>query len=72
MAKSYTREFLVEVFVSRFPFKSYKEQEEFTQKMGYDFYDKCVAELGATNGKKKFREYTCVDAEAIRNYNDTY
>lgn len=68
MAKSYTREFLVDVFVSRFHFKTYKEQKDFTQKMGYYFYDKCVSELGATNGKKKFREYTSLDAEAIKLY----
>lgn len=67
----YSREFLVDAFVSRFPFKTFAEQESFTQRMGFDFYDKCVAELGITNGKKKFREYCSLDAEAIKTYKET-
>lgn len=64
----YSKEFLVDAFVSRYNFKSFKEQEDFTKKFGYDFYDKCIYEHGSTNGKKKFREYTSLDAEAIKLY----
>lgn len=66
----YSKEFLIDAFVSRYEFKTYKEQEDFTKKFGNDFYDRCIAQYGATNGKKKFREYCSLDAETIKLYKE--
>jgi hypothetical protein len=58
----YTKEFLVDAFVSRYSttFKSAIERAEFTEKLGNSFYDKV--------GRDKFRSYCSLDAEAIKQY----
>ncbi len=61
MAAGYSREFLVKAFVSRYEDHMVPSKfRQFTQKFGYDFYDKV--------GKEEFRKWTSLDAEAIRNY----
>jgi len=58
----YTREFLIDAFMSRYvscesiPI----EQLERLEKMAFDLYDRV--------GRDQFRVYACLDAEAIREY----
>jgi len=55
----YTRDFLLECFVSRYESLGLEATEK-QYKLAADFYDKV--------GKDKFRIYASLDAEAIRNY----
>lgn len=55
----YTKEFLVNAFVSRYEPLGLDAVES-TAEMANDFYDKV--------GKDKFRVYCSLDAEAIRKY----
>lgn len=59
MAAGYSKEFLVEAFVSRFYILG-KADEEAARKMATEFYDKV--------GKDKFRVYCSLDAEALQKY----
>ena len=61
----YTKEFLVDAFMSRYvscdAFSI--EQLERLEKMANDLYDRV--------GRDSFRTYACLDAEAIREYKAT-
>lgn len=58
----YTKEFLVDAYLSRFMACSLitPEQIESLEVMANNFYDEV--------GRDKFRTYASLDAEAIRNY----
>ena len=58
----YTREFLVDAFMSRYIACQLItiEQLERLETMAYDFYDKV--------GRDKFRSYASLDADAIKLY----
>lgn len=58
----YTREFLLECFVSRYECLGLEAAER-QYKLASDLYDKV--------GKDKFRTYASLDAEAIRKYKET-
>lgn len=60
MAKAYTKEFLVDAYMSRYVEILSGDKEAKFRKMAEDCYDKY--------GKDKFREYASLDAEAIRIY----
>jgi hypothetical protein len=55
----YTKEFLVEAFVSRYVLLGVKT-ENAMRNMANDFYDKV--------GRDRFRVYATIDAEAIKEY----
>jgi hypothetical protein len=62
MAAAYTKEFLVEAFVSRyeFTFKNEEEKQAFKYKFGDKFYD--------TVGRDAFRKWASLDVAAIKEY----
>ena len=62
MAAGYTKEFLVEAFASRYISLGLDVYENLV-KMANKFYDEA--------GKDKFREYACLDAEAIRTFKNS-
>lgn len=61
----YTKEFLVDAYLSRFMTCSLitPDQIESLEKMANSFYDEV--------GRDKFRTYASLDAEAIRTYKST-
>lgn len=56
---AYTKQFLIDCYVSRYEVLGL-EAVESLYKLASNFYD--------TVSKEKFRQYACVDAEAIRVY----
>lgn len=63
MAKAYTKEFLVSAFLSRYESLGEETLTKLSD-MANKFYDKV--------GKDKFRVYASLDAEALREYKDTF
>jgi len=59
MAAGYSKEFLVDAFVSRYAPLGVDTCLKLSE-MAWKFYDEV--------GKIKFREYCCLDAEAIRKF----
>jgi hypothetical protein len=61
----YTKDFLVDAFMSRYVSCSTItiEQLERLEQMAIDLYDRV--------GRDQFRVYTCLDSEAIRKYRAT-
>lgn len=71
MGASYTREFLVEAYGSRYKhLMSEDEYSDFIVNLGYLFYDNLIEVAGLVEGKKKFREYCSLGAEAIKLYKE--
>lgn len=62
MAKAYTKEFLVDVYLSRYAKSGVVDIDQLLrlEELANNLYDKV--------GKEKFRTYASVDAEAIREY----
>jgi len=56
----YSKQFLIDAFVSRYLQACSVEQLESMEKMAVDLYDRV--------GRDKFREYASLSAEAIREY----
>lgn len=72
MGIAYTREFLVEAYGSRYQhLMSEDEYADFIVELGYNFYDGMIAVHGLVTGKKKFREYCSLDADAIKLYKES-
>lgn len=63
MAAGYTKEFLIEVALSRFEMLPH-DQINNLRNMFNDFYDKV--------GKEKFRTYSCVTADLIKEYKEKW
>lgn len=63
----YSKEYLVSAFLGRYislDASKFSDLEE----MANSFYDDCVTTLGTTPGRKKFRDYCSLTAEALRDY----
>lgn len=63
----YSKEYLVAAFLGRYislDASKFSDLED----MANSFYDTCVLELGNTAGRKKFRDYCSLTAEALREF----
>lgn len=62
MPAAYTKEFLLDAYISRFPNESDKDREinDYLRLIADKFYDKV--------GKDKFRQYASLDAAAIKEF----
>lgn len=63
----YSKEYLVSAFLGRYVSLDASKFSDL-EDMANSFYDDCVATLGNTAGRKKFRDYCGLTAEALRAY----